>query len=389
MLTHRVYLDHNANAPLRPAAREAMLAALDVAGNPSSVHADGRAARAIIEQARVQVARLVAADPRHIVFTSGGTEAAGLALTPALTLNGRRPTRLLIGAGEHPCVLAGHRFAPGQTEIIPLRPDGVIDLDVLRRRLLALGQDVPMLALQAANNEAGVLQPVVEAAALVHEHGGVVVCDAVQAAGRIPLSVKALSADALILSAHKMGGPKGVGALVIDPTKLHIEQAMVRGGGQERGLRGGTENVAGIAGFGAAAHEAAGQVEAEAGRISGLRDAMEARLLATLSGLVIFGQGAPRLPNTSSFAVPGLSAETLLIALDLAGVSVSSGSACSSGKVRPSHVLLAMGVEADLAKGALRVSMGWSTTAADVEVLCGALEKAVSSIRTRRDRPAA
>ena len=385
----RIYLDHNATGPLRPAARDAMLAALDLVGNPSSVHAHGRASRGVVEAARAQVAGLVGVQSRQVVFTSGGTEAAGLALTPHMSAGGLRPTRLFVSAGEHPCVLTGGRFAPDAIEILPLRRDGVFDLDALRARLAALpAGEIPMLALQAANNETGVLQPVAEAAALVRARGGVTICDAVQAAGRIPVSFQALGADALILSAHKFGGPKGVGALVIDASQLHIEEALVRGGGQERGLRGGTENVAGIAGFGAAAKEAAAAA-AEAVRISALRDGMERVLRARFADMTFFGDEAARLPNTSAFAFPGLSAETLLISLDLAGVSLSSGSACSSGKVRPSHVLSAMGVSPDLAKGALRVSMGWTTTQADAEGLCGALEKAVSSMRTRRDRPAA
>ena len=384
----RIYLDHNATGPLRPEARTAILAALDVAGNASSVHADGRAARGIVERAREQVAALVGAEPRQVVFTSGGTEAACLALTPSMTVGGKPIGRLLMSAGEHPCVLSGHRFGPDAVAV-PLLANGVVDLEALTGLLAAAGAAPPVLALQAANNETGVLQPVREAADLVHARGGVLICDAVQAAGRTPVSFQELGGDALILSAHKFGGPKGVGALVIDHRRLHIGETLVRGGGQERGMRGGTENVAAIAGFGAASEAAGRDVPQEAVRLAALRDAMETRLRAAVPGLVVFGEGAPRLPNTSAFAAPGTSAETMLIALDLAGVSLSSGSACSSGKVRTSHVLTAMDVAPDLAKGALRVSLGWTSAEKDTEGLCHAYEKAVSSMRARRDRPAA
>ncbi len=385
----RIYLDHNATAPLRTAARDAMVRALDVTGNPSSIHADGRATRGIIEEARVKVADLVGAEARHVVFASGGTEAACLALTPHLRASGKPVGRLLVSGGEHPCVLTGHRFPADRVDVIGLTPDGVVDLGALRAALERNTDHPPVLALQAANNETGVLQPVAEAAALMREAGGITICDAVQAAGRIPLNIHELGADALLLSAHKFGGPKGVGALVIDTGRLHIDETLVRGGGQERGLRGGTENVAGIAGFGAAAGEALASLSAEPTRLLGLRDLFENRLRELFGDCVIFGAGVPRLPNTTAFALPGVGAETLLIALDLAGVSASSGSACSSGKVRPSHVLTAMGVDPELAKGVIRISTGWNTTQNDVEGLCGALEKAVSNIRKRRDRTAA
>ncbi len=386
-MASRIYLDHNATAPLRPSARDAMLAALDIVGNPSSIHADGRAARGIVEAARAQVAALVGASPRHVFFTSGGTEAACLALTPSMMVERRPVERLLIAAGEHACVLAGHRFPAGRAGMVGLTPDGVLDLASLRAALG--GPGVPVLALQAANNETGVLQPVAEAAALVHEAGGALICDAVQALGRISCKIGDLGADALLLSGHKFGGPKGVGALVINPDRHHIGESLVRGGGQERGWRGGTENVACIAGFGAAAVEAAGQMEAESERQRALRDGFEARLRSLFPEVTLFGEGAPRLPNTTAFGLADVKAETLLIALDLAGVSVSSGSACSSGKVKASHVLTAMGVAPELAAGAIRVSLGWNSTEGDIEGLCGALEKAVSNIRKRRDRSAA
>jgi len=381
----RVYLDYNATARLRPEARQATLAALDVLGNPSSIHAEGRQARAIVEEARRAVAGLAGAEPRGVVFVSGGTEAANLALTPEISGPGRKTplTRLIMSAGEHPCVLRGHRFAPEATAIAPLRTDGRLDLDGLAG-LLARGDGAPLLALQGANNETGVLQPVVEAAALVHAAGGIVVCDAVQLPGRINLAAAASGADLIFLSAHKFGGPKGAGALIAMRPDLSIEAPLLRGGGQERGARAGTENVAAIAGFGAAARLAAAETEREATRLAALRDRLERRLDETAPGAIVFGAAAPRLPNTLAFAAPGVAAATLLIALDLAGVAVSSGSACSSGKVTPSHVLAAMGVEPGLAAGAIRVSLGWASREEDVDRFVVALAEALAGLRRRR-----
>ena len=381
----RVYLDYNATAPLLPVARAAMLAAMDLPGNASSVHAEGRAARKVIEHARTQVASLIGVRPRDITFTSGGTEAANLVLSPALTDGGKPVTRLLVAAGEHACVLQGHRFAEADVRVVPLQGDGQIDLAALKTMLTEASEVRLLLALQVANNETGVIQPVKEAAALVHEAGGLVVCDAVQGLGRIDL--KGLGADALFVSAHKIGGPKGVGALAFANTGLHINgAALVKGGGQEKGLRAGTENIPAIAGFGAAAEAA--DLESVASLVA-LRDRLEAKLAGLFPDLVVFGASAPRLPQTSAFAMSGVSAETLLIALDLAGLAVSSGSACSSGKVQASHVLLAMGVDPDLAKGALRISLGPANGARDIEAFCEALEKAVRNIRTRSQKSAA
>jgi len=357
----RCYLDHNATAPLRPGARARMLDALELGGNPSSVHREGRAARALVETARTEVAALAGVEPRNIVFTASGTEAANLALTPAIMVPGRAaPQRLIVSAGEHPCVLAGHRFVAENVAVAPLDADGRVDLGWLANALV----DGPpaMLALQAANNETGIIQPVAEAARLVHAADGVVVCDAVQRAGRLPLD--RLGADILILSAHKLGGPTGAGALAAASRDLHVAP-LLRGGGQERGVRAGTENVAAIAGFGAACVEAAAAMGGEAERLTRLREGLRAAVLAVAPDAVIFGQGE-RLPNTLSFAAPGLSAETLLIALDLDGVAVSSGSACSSGKVARSHVLKAMGVSDEVAAGAIRLSLGWASGEADV-----------------------
>jgi cysteine desulfurase len=373
----RAYLDYNATAPLRPEARAAIAAAFDLAGNPSSIHAEGRAARAAVEDARRNVAELAGVGPRGVVFTSGGTEAANLALTPTGTA-----IRLIASAGEHVCVLSGHRFAPNAATSAPLRADGRIDLAALEAALDCGGP--AMLALQGANNETGVVQPVAEAAALVHARGGIVVCDAVQLAGRTRLDAQALGADFLILSAHKFGGPKGAGALIATSPELRPGLSLLRGGGQERGARAGTENVAGIAGFGAAALAAGAEAEGEAVRLAALRDRLEARIFAAAPDAVVFGAGASRLPNTTCFAIPGIAAATLLMRLDLAGVAASSGSACSSGKVARSHVLTAMGVVSELAAGAIRLSLGWASREADIELFGEAFAPAVAALRKRR-----
>ena len=375
----RVYLDYNATAPLRAEARAAMSAALDVAGNPSSIHAEGRAARAIVEHARREVAELVGVSPRGIVFTSGGTEAGNFALHPHLA-GPVAIERLILSAGEHVCMLQGHRFAPEAVEIAPLDARGRIDLDALEEMLA--GSPV-LLALQGANNQTGVMQPVAEAAALVHARGGLVVCDSVQLAGRAAFDAAALGADYLMLSAHKFGGPKGVGALIAARAGLSFGAPLLRGGGQERGARAGTENVAGVAGFGAAARATREDLATEAPRLAALRDRLEALVREAAPGAVIFGAGAPRLPNTSCFAVPGAAAGTLLMRLDLEGVAASSGSACSSGKVARSHVLAAMGAPPGLASGAIRLSLGWASTQDDVARFAEVFLRALANLRAR------
>ena len=357
-MTDRIYLDWNATAPLRPQARAAVLAALDSSGNPSSVHAEGRAARRLIEEAREKVAALVAAEPRNVVFTSGGTEANMLALTPASGPDGKAPDRLLISALEHPSVLAGGRFAAAAVQRVPATGDGQIDLAALADALAALEGRRALVSLMLANNETGVVQPVSEAARLTHEAGGVLHVDAVQAAGRIPCDINAIGADLLTLSGHKIGAPKGVGAVVRRDAAVPFPAPLIRGGGQERGARAGTENVAGIAAFGAAAAAALVDLGADAGDMRTLRDRLEAGLRSASPDIVVFGAGAERLPNTTLFALNGMKAETAVIAFDLEGVAVSSGAACSSGKVQPSHVLAAMGVPPQLARAAVRVSLG-------------------------------
>ncbi len=377
----RAYLDWNATAPLRPQARRAMEAALDLVGNPSSVHADGRSARARIESAREEVASLVGAQARNVIFTSGGTEANTLALTPSLATGERHSRdRVLISSIEHPSVRAGGRYPLQLREDVPVTPEGVVDLTWLAERLDELKGNAPTVSVMLANNETGVIQPVAAVAERTHAAGGLLHVDAVQAAGKILCDINSLGADLLTLSAHKLGGPKGVGALVLASEDLHIADPLIKGGGQERGSRAGTENVIGIVGFGAAARAALAGLAEEAAHMQRARDRVEAGLRAASPAAIIFGTEAPRLPNTTLVAVPGIKAETALIALDLDGVSVSSGSACSSGKVAPSHVLAAMGVAPELALGAVRVSLGPTTTEEEIEIFLNAWMKSVMGL---------
>ena len=373
MAASRAYLDHNASAPLLPSARAAMLAALDVTANPSSVHSEGRAARRVIEDARREIAGLVNTKPEHVVFTSGATEAATTLLTPDWQM-GRGAVRLskvYVSAADHPCLLNGGRFGAERTIHIGVDSNGVADLEALGAKLAAhdKAEGLPLVAIHAANNETGVIQPLGKIAGIVKAAGGVFVVDAVQAAGRIPLDLAAGHADYLILSSHKIGGPKGVGAFVA-ASDLMMPKPLVTGGGQERGFRAGTENLTAIAGFGAAARDAR---DALAGieRVRALRDGLEMAILVLLPDAKIFGQGAERLANTIFFAIPGVKSETAQIAFDLAGVALSAGSACSSGKVGPSHVLKAMGY--DNPEGALRVSIGPATTQGEIERFTAAL----------------
>jgi cysteine desulfurase len=370
-MTERVYLDWNATAPLHPAARDAVAAALDDCGNPSSVHAEGRAARRIVERAREQVACLVGAEPRDVTFTSGGTEANMLALTPQIgTDRGAAPRDvLLVSAVEHPSVLAGGRFPRDAVEQLPVTPEGQLDLSALAQRLSAMngvGRTRPLVSVMLANNETGVVQPVRDVSRMVHEAGGLLHVDAVQAAGRIPLDINALGADLLSLSAHKMGGPKGAGAL-IRRSDLSVAP-LVTGGGQERGWRAGTENVPAIAGFGAATAALQDRLASDATRMRDLRDRLEAGVVRRATPhATIFGASVERLPNTTLVGLAGVKAETAVIAFDLDGIAVSSGAACSSGKVQPSHVLAAMGVTPELARSAVRVSLGPRTTESEVD----------------------
>jgi cysteine desulfurase len=375
MMADRIYLDHNATSPVRPEAARAVARALIAGGNPSSVHAEGRKARGILEKARQAVAALVGAEARNVTFMSAGTEALNLVLTPGLKAgNDARPWHLFVSAVEHPAVLRGHSFAADSVTVLPVSADGILDLKFLAEALDSHTESRPILALQLANNETGVIQPVREAADLAHARGGLLVCDAVQAAGRIPVDLGALGADVLALSAHKLCGPSVIGALIRASDAILVQPA-IRGGGQEKGARAGTENLSGAAGFGAAAEAALAGLPHETGRLTALRERLEAGLKAFDPNIAIFGVDAPRLPNTVSFAVEGTSAETSLIALDLAGFAVSSGSACSSGKVKASHVLEAMGVAPDISKGALRASLGWTTRESDIDQFIGALPR--------------
>jgi cysteine desulfurase len=380
----RSYLDWNATAPLRAEARSAMEAALALTGNASSVHAEGRAARHLIEEAREQVARLMVADAKNVIFTSGATEANMLALTPELEIAGRKEPRdrLFVSAVEHASVRSGGRFAASSVEELAVTSDGILDLPAFEDAIRKATR--PMVSVMLANNETGVVQPIPQIAEIVHAASGVLHVDAVQCPGRIDCDIAQLGADLVSISSHKIGGPQGAGALV-RRGDIHVAEPLIRGGGQERGQRAGTENGPAIAGFGAAAAAAAKLTDA--GRMAALRDRLETGLKAVTPEAVIFGANAPRLPNTSAFAVPGIKAETAIIAFDLNGIAVSSGSACSSGKVQASHVLTAMGADPALVRGGVRVSLGWNTTHAEVghfletwNVLAGSLLKERSGI---------
>ncbi len=378
----RVYLDWNATAPLRREAREAMAVAWDLVGNPSSVHAEGRQARKMVEEARAEVARATGAAARNVVFTSGGTEANSLALTPGIaTKSGVAANRLIVSAIEHPSVLTGGRFPAGAIDTVRVSRSGVVNLDHLRR--LLSGKSPVLVSIMLANNETGAVQPIPDIADIVHDAGSILHVDAIQALGKTLIDINALNADLLSLSAHKIGGPKGVGALVVREGLSGLN-ALIKGGGQERGYRGGTENVAGIAGFGAAIKVAMSDLESEPIRIETLRNRLEKGLRRT-PGMIVFSENEPRLPNTTLFTVPGLKAETAVIGFDLEGIAVSSGSACSSGKVQPSHVLAAMGYEPELAKGAIRLSLGWSTTEGDVDRCLEAWRKLASTLLKGHD----
>ena len=348
-----VYLDHNATSRVRPEAVDAMTRALGAVGNPSSVHAAGRAARALMEQARADVAALIVAPPQTVIFTAGGTEANALAILSAVATGSRR---LIVSTIEHDSVLETAKASDAAVEYLPVTASGVADLAWLRDRLAAWdeGDGRPFVALMLANNETGVIQPVAEAAELVRAANGWLHVDAIQAAGKMAVDSRAIGADTLSISAHKIGGPQGVGALTFGPRATMVR--LQHGGGQERGRRAGTENIPGIAGFGAAARAVSSVGD------PAWRDAAAARLKA--EGAVAPGEDEPRLANTLCVATPGWDAERQVMALDLASVMVSAGSACSSGKVKPSHVLTAMG-QTFIAASAIRVSGGWDTTEED------------------------
>jgi len=365
MTGKRIYLDWNATAPLRPEAKAAMAEAWDLAGNPSSVHSEGRAARRMVEDARAVLAAATGAKPHNVIFTSGGTEANALALAPGLHPSGGEPLmRLMVSAVEHPSVLAGGRFAGTGIVRVPVDQSGVVD--IARLEAMLVREPPALVSVMLANNETGAIQPISRVAPIVHAAGGLLHVDAVQAFGRMAIDLSELGADLLTVSAHKIGGPKGVGALVMAEGVAGLEP-LIAGGGQEKRRRAGTENVPGIAGFGAAVKAALATREAAQSRMEALRSHLESGLRAADRDVVIFSEGAPRLANTTLFSRPGMKAETAVIAFDLEGIAVSSGSACSSGKVQASHVLAAMGAEPALAQGALRLSLGWDTTEGDIE----------------------
>jgi cysteine desulfurase len=367
MLKQRTYLDCNATHPLLPGAKAAMFGAIELGGNPSSVHTEGRAARSIIDLARTQVAALINAKSDHVVFTSGATEAANIVLTPNWQMGRAKlfMSKLYVAASEHPAILAGGRFASQDIVILPVARSGELVLETLDQMLSAHDMRVglPLVAIQHANNETGVMQPMQAIAAIVKARGGVLVVDAVQTYGRIALDITETCGDFFIVSSHKIGGPKGAGAL-IGVTDLMMPSPLLRGGGQEKGHRAGTEALPAIAGFGAAAHVAITRV-ARGNELLAKRKSIEALILSIDGSTVIHGfDAAQRLPNTVFFSMPGLKSETAHIAFDLQGIALSSGSACSSGKVGASHVLKAMGF--DRSEGALRVSICLETSDADM-----------------------
>lgn len=387
MGTRRHYFDHNASAPLLPEARDAMLDALDEAGNPSSVHAEGRRARARVEDARRSVAALAGGSTEGVIFTSGASEAANAALSP-VWLRGAdtvRVGRMAVVETDHPCTREGGRLGADRVTRLPVDRNGLLIVETLREWLDRPGEGTPLVAITLANNESGVVQPVGPILEVLKGRDALFVVDAVQAGGRMPLDVAALGADALLLSGHKIGAAIGVGALVLaDPETCPAP--LVVGGGQERKHRAGTEAVPAIASFGAAATIAAARSEADRARLLVLRDRLEHRLHAA-GDLVVIGEGATRLPNTVFLSAPGLRSETAQIALDLKGFAVSGGSACASGKVAASPVLAAharAGLPLDLNDGAIRVSFGYETLEAEIDAIADALAELIGRAAPRR-----
>lgn len=385
----RHYLDYNASAPLLDCARESMIKALNTFGNASSVHFEGRDARKTIEKARASFAALIGFKASNIIFTSGATEAANHVLSPVIRAGGHalNVSKLYIGATEHPCVLQGGRFSKEQIEILPTDKNGILDLLHLEAMLAKHEGDKghPMVAVQYANNETGVIQPVKEISEVIHKYDGFLMVDAVQALGKIEISVEETGADFLIFSSHKIGGPQGVGALVLRDASLS-PMPLLEGGGQESYHRGGTENVAAIAGFGAACEWHQENLTKNI-KIFSLRDSIEEQIDTISKEIgnhvarpVFFGKGQKRLGNTSCFAVSGVKSETALMALDLDGVSVSSGSACSSGKVKRSHVLEAMDASQEEMEGAVRLSLGWEEDKLGAERFLAAWKTIVSRV---------
>ncbi len=379
-MNRRIYLDYNATTPVMPEVWEAVVTLLRKPGNPSSIHGEGRKAKAVLRKARQQVAGLVGAKDSQVIFTGGGTEANNLVLSPQIISAGHAASaRLFVGATEHASVLAGGRFVSGQVSVIPVGREGQITGDVLQQflegqlpgqtldRKAGRAEATPfMVSVMMANNETGQVQDIAALGEIVHRFGGLFHVDAVQAAGKMNLDFEALPVDFMSVSAHKIGGMQGVGALIAKDPDLVLKDVLVRGGGQERNRRGGTENLPGIVSFGLAAEICAGRLETERSRLEGLRNMLEEGLGQINDEIVIVARKGERLPNTLCFLSKGLRAENMLMTLDLAGIAVSSGSACSSGKVTVSHVLQAMGYEDDLCNSAIRVSFGWQSEKQDV-----------------------
>jgi cysteine desulfurase len=376
----RIYLDHNATSPLRPESREEMVAALDHRfANPSSLHEEGRAARALVEIARERVAALVSVSKKEVVFTSGGSEAISAAVRGVCDRAPAGLRRIVVGCTEHSAVLEAARLAERQgfeTVRVGCDRDGRIDSAEFLR---AVDRGTALAALQWANNETGVVQPVDEVGRGCRANGVAFLVDAVQAAGKVTLDPQRAYADLMAISSHKLGGPPGTGALLV--REGIALSPLVCGGAQEMRRRGGTEALAAIAGFGAAARAALARLPRETERLLRMRAKLETRLRRRYSEIRFHGQAAPRLPNTVNFALPGISGETLAIALDLAGVAVSTGSACASGAVEPSHVIRAMGYDEAEARGAVRLSLGWNTAAEEVDRFLELLPRVVEQVR--------
>lgn len=389
MTNSRAYLDYNATAPMRPEARAAMVDAEGTFGNPSSVHVEGRAARALMEDARSRIANILHVAPGDILFTSGGSESAATILSPQTKWPGNQQPveRLLIGASEHDCVLGGHRFPSANVETLPLDRNGIVDTAHLAARVaeLSTGENPLsfMIALQAANNETGIFQPLAEVKDVLGDSRPLLVVDAVQWVGRMPAGPDHLPADALFVSSHKLGGPKGIGALAFRREGLEI-YPLLHGGGQERRRRAGTENPAAVVGFAAAFEAAVRDRELVQKRIGNLRDRLEAGVKAATPDAIVVGAAVSRLQNTSCIVISGMRAETAVIGFDLEGIAISSGSACSSGKVGASHVLEAMGMDDDLASGAIRVSLGWETSEDEIERFLESWRSVTRSVEDRR-----
>ncbi|WP_425403484.1 cysteine desulfurase family protein [Hwanghaeella sp.] len=370
-MPNAIYLDYNASAPLKPEARDVTAAALGISGNPSSVHQSGREARAIIERARQDVAILVGGQAQDVIFTSGATEANNLAIRGFVPEG--EPRRIIVNVTEHPSVLE----AVNDAEHVPVRPDGVVDIAFLQRMLADRDWRNCLISVMAVNNETGVIQPIDEVVSVAHAAGAKVHCDAVQAAGHMPIDMLERGIDIVTISAHKMGGPRGAGAVITGPgVDLN---AILRGGGQERGKRSGTENVSGIAGMGAVCASAPSYAENTA-KAKALRDRLETELRAIVPAAVIVAANSPRVGHVCCVALPGVPAETQVMAMDLEGIAVSAGAACSSGKIKRSHVLSEMGLGDEISGSAIRVSFGWNSADGDVDAFLQAYQRMASRI---------